>query len=269
MTNTNVAADSTPAAHEKLGEGRSAELYAWGQHHVAKLFRATFSRSAVVAEFERARIAHALGIPCARPEALIEVGARTGIVFERCVGPTLLDLLRLHPERAARHAEVLFELQQAVHACPAPAGLPPVKQRLAHKIAHARDVTDATKARALDRLHALENGTALCHGDFHPGNVLVSASGPRLLDWSDAGSGSPLGDLAWTLLLIGFGRAPAVAPPVRTAFLGAYAACCRRALGDRYGELARWTLPLVTARLADAEDGEERAQLRALLEASA
>lgn len=268
MTNTNTAGDSTPALLEKLGEGRSAELYAWGEGHVAKLFRERFPHAAVAAEFERSKMAHALGVPCPEPIALIDVQGRPGIVFEHCAGPTLLDLVRVHPEQAARHAEVLFELQQAVHACRPPAGLPRVKERLAKKIGQARDVTMAEKARALDRLQLVDAGSALCHGDFHPGNVLLAAAGPRVLDWSDAGTGSAEGDFAWTLLLLGFGRPGAITEATRAAFLAAYTGCVRTALGERYGELARWTLPLVTARLADADDPAERGRLRALLEAA-
>jgi aminoglycoside phosphotransferase (APT) family kinase protein len=30
----------------------------------------------------------------------------------------------------------------------------------------------------------LQPGDELCHGDLHPGNVIVTAEGPRLVDWS-------------------------------------------------------------------------------------
>lgn len=268
MTNTSVAPDSTPAVLEKLADGGSAELYAWGESHVAKLFGENFPRGAVIAEYERARMAHALGVPCPRPEALIDYQGRAGIVFERCVGPTLFNLLCVHPENATRYAQVLFELQQAVHGCRPPAGLPNVKKRLEKKIGQARDVTMAVKARALDRLSQLEEGAALCHGDFHPINVLLSDSGPRILDWSDAGAGSPLGDVAWSLLLIGFGRPGVIHEHTREAFLSAYTDCWRAALGARYAEIGRWTLPLTAARLAEAEDPNERAGLLALMDAA-
>jgi aminoglycoside phosphotransferase (APT) family kinase protein len=52
----------------------------------------------------------------------------------------------------------------------------------------------------------------LCHGDLHPGNVLVDRDGPVVIDWFDAAVGSPVADVARTSLLIrppSSGRLPA------------------------------------------------------------
>ncbi len=43
----------------------------------------------------------------------------------------------------------------------------------------------------------------LCHGDFHPKNVIVSAEGPVIVDWFDACRGNAVGDIARTSLLLG------------------------------------------------------------------
>jgi aminoglycoside phosphotransferase (APT) family kinase protein len=42
----------------------------------------------------------------------------------------------------------------------------------------------------------------VCHGDFHPGNVLAAPGGSALhvIDWTRAGVGDRHGDIAWTLL---------------------------------------------------------------------
>lgn len=56
------------------------------------------------------------------------------------------------------------------------------------------DVEDEIDARARDGLRAtierhrgweehLRSGAVLCHGDVHPGNVLMSGAGPLLVDW--------------------------------------------------------------------------------------
>jgi aminoglycoside phosphotransferase (APT) family kinase protein len=51
-----------------------------------------------------------------------------------------------------------------------------------------------------DRLEVAD--PVLCHGDFHPGNVLVSPGGSALyvVDWTNVGVGDRHGDIAWTLL---------------------------------------------------------------------
>ena len=37
---------------------------------------------------------------------------------------------------------------------------------------------------------------ALCHGDFHPFNVMLSPRGPIVIDWNNAHIGNPLEDVA-------------------------------------------------------------------------
>ena len=51
-----------------------------------------------------------------------------------------------------------------------------------------------------DRLEVAD--PVVCHGDFHPLNVLATPGGPTLhvIDWTTAGVGDRHGDIAWTLL---------------------------------------------------------------------
>jgi aminoglycoside phosphotransferase (APT) family kinase protein len=63
-----------------------------------------------------------------------------------------------------------------------------------------------------DRLEVAD--PVVCHGDFHPGNVLAAPGGPALhvIDWTNAGVGDRHGDIARTLLWF---EIAAVAPPRR------------------------------------------------------
>jgi len=57
----------------------------------------------------------------------------------------------------------------------------------------------------------------VCHGDFHPLNVLVAPGGPTLhvIDWTNAGVGDRHGDIAWTLLWFQIAAVAAPRPPER------------------------------------------------------
>lgn len=46
-----------------------------------------------------------------------------------------------------------------------------------------------------------QEGTAICHGDFHPGNVLASPQGETVIDWIDATRGNALADVARASIL--------------------------------------------------------------------
>jgi aminoglycoside phosphotransferase (APT) family kinase protein len=67
---------------------------------------------------------------------------------------------------------------------------------------------------ARDRLYVAD--PVLCHGDFHPGNVLATPGGPGLhvVDWTGVGVGDRHGDIAWTLLWF---EIAAVAAPQRAS----------------------------------------------------
>jgi aminoglycoside phosphotransferase (APT) family kinase protein len=54
-------------------------------------------------------------------------------------------------------------------------------------------------ARLLD---GLPDGDRVCHGDYHPGNVLVAADRVSVIDWVGAARGVPEADHARTLLLL-------------------------------------------------------------------
>ena len=46
----------------------------------------------------------------------------------------------------------------------------------------------------------ISNDIRVCHGDFHPDNILVSSKEPIAIDWTNAYVGNPLGDVARTCL---------------------------------------------------------------------
>lgn len=240
-----------------ISQGRHAELFALEPGRVLKLFRAGYSRSAAEAELRHARDAHESGIPTPRPERIIESNGRTGIVFERCEGPTLFQLIVEGSTPPLRLAQVFFGLQRAIHAVTAPAGFSELKERLAVKIAHARRASPAMRRLALEALAAVPGGSAACHGDFHPANVIMAAGGPVVVDWLDAGRGDAALDAARSLLLLRTARPGRVDERQRAAFVEGYAACVREAWPGRTTAIERWLPLLAVARLAEAEEEVE------------
>jgi aminoglycoside phosphotransferase (APT) family kinase protein len=76
---------------------------------------------------------------------------------------------------------------------------------LDHYRTRARDLGDAQLRRTLERLAATRPDPQLrvvCHGDFHPFNVLADGSRTVVLDWTAAQIAHPAYDLAFTHLLL-------------------------------------------------------------------
>jgi aminoglycoside phosphotransferase (APT) family kinase protein len=51
-------------------------------------------------------------------------------------------------------------------------------------------------------LDHLPGGNTLCHGDFHPGNILHSNGRDYIIDWSGASRGDIAADVAHTYILL-------------------------------------------------------------------
>jgi uncharacterized protein (TIGR02172 family) len=207
----------------RIGEGRTAEIFAWGDGEALKLFRPEFSSPAVSThEAKLARAVFAAGAPSPAVGEVVEVEGRAGVIYERIAGPSLDAQVRAKPWLVPRVARVLAETQAAVHACVLPT-LPPLREVLQERIREARPLTPALRAAALHALERLPDGSALCHGDFHVGNVLLSAHGPLVIDWENATSGYPLADGARTLLLLRMGWVYAKSPAQQRLLRGAIA----------------------------------------------
>ena len=74
----------------------------------------------------------------------------------------------------------------------------------------------------------MPDGNRLCHGDFHPGNILVTKHGPIIIDWMTASKGTACGDVARTSVILEAAQAPEGTPMrgvlefVRKLFLSTY-----------------------------------------------
>jgi uncharacterized protein (TIGR02172 family) len=245
----------------KIAEGANAEVYAYQSDRIIKLFTEHIPNATIEAEWRHAMLAHSLGIPTPRAFGMVRVGQRLGIAFERCDGPTLLDVAIAEPGKTVAVVDTFFSMQRRIHRCDA-SGLAPAKDSLERKIRAARGVNREGKEQARAELSALPGGSTLCHGDFHPRNVISTLHGPRVLDWMDAGAGDPALDVARSLLLIDYAAPSTVDTNVRGVFRDRYLGNWQREWPDLAGRLLPWRYPLAVARLSETVDEAEAALLR-------
>jgi aminoglycoside phosphotransferase (APT) family kinase protein len=169
---------------------------------------------------------------------------------------------------------VFTDLHLAIHT-QSVTGLPSQREQLTRLITEATAAPGAIRARALEWLDQLPDGNALCHGDYHPDNVLMTRRGPVIIDWGSASSGHPLADVARTELLLQMGEPP---PSQKNRWLLTSArALVRRAYVGRYlrrspahaAELAVWRFPTAVARLSEGivEEQDKLLQLIARVRA--
>jgi hypothetical protein len=191
-----------------IGRGRTAEVYKWGDEQALKLFHDDLPEARVRRESRVAAVLSALAVSAPRFDGAIEIAGRRGLLFERVAGPTMLALLVRRPWLVSQLAQQFADLHVRIHH-QVGSDLPPQRAYLAGLIAAAPDVPSEMRQAALKRLSSLPEGTAVCHGDFHPDNVIMAGHGPVVIDWMAAVRGEPAADVARTLLLAGASLASA------------------------------------------------------------
>jgi len=184
-----------------IATGLTAEVFGWGEGRVLKLYLPWVSSEVLEREFMITRAVHAAGVPSPAVFETLQIGNRHGIVFERIHGDSMVTRVARKPWTLFAAARQLAELHSTVHDHPAPAELPSQRERLELWINNPGHFAPAEKRRALDHSARLPTANRLCHGDFHPANILFTSKGPLIIDWSAATRGHPLADVARTSVL--------------------------------------------------------------------
>ena len=167
---------------------------------VVKVFDNDFSKADVLNEaLNQARIEET-GLNIPKIHAVATVDGKWAIVSEYIEGKTLADLMAENPDKYDEYLEMFVDLQIKVHSMTAPS-LNSLKDKMDRKISQA-DLDATTRYDLHTRLHGMPKHNKVCHGDFNPSNIIITADGtPYILDWAHATRGNASADVARTYLL--------------------------------------------------------------------
>jgi len=253
---------------KKIAEGREAEIFAYGEGRVLRLFRAGKGGEAMHREV--AAMGAVRTVVAIVPEVFgtEQVDGRDGIVMERVDGPDLLSRIASKPWTVWGAGRMLGTVHAQLHAVAAPPGIPTLVAR-AHRIGEGSPLIPREIAEwGLRRFDAMPAGDRLLHGDFHPANVLLAKSGPAVIDWANVTSGHPDADVARSVLMLRVGAVPDGSPLVvrageryaRKLLLASYLRAYRRMRPLDVPAVERWVSLRAVDRLAE-DIPEERATL--------
>lgn len=119
------------------------------------------------------------GFPAPAVEEVSDDGLN--LVMERIDGPDMVALMSKHPWAIPRQGRVLADLHRRLHELTVPDWL-----------------RDAPVGR----------GDRLLHLDLHPLNVMMSPTGPVVIDWAGACRGDPAVDVALAWVIMAAGEVP-------------------------------------------------------------
>ena len=247
-----------------IGTGRTAEIFAWGEDRVLKLFMDWCPHSWIEKEEQLSRVVYESGLPAPEVEGLIEVDGRRGIIFERVDGGSMLDAMRSNQSGLLRYAEILADLHASIHSQEIQS-IPSLHNMMESDIRSVKILSEEDKTKILQVLNQMKDGTVLCHYDFHPMNVIMSPRGPVIIDWMTARQGNSHADIARTLSILQSPIAKSIwqnpkqadsldalhsnGHDVSKLFIDRYLTRYRESCYISLQEVKAWRLPTAAARL--------------------
>jgi hypothetical protein len=164
---------------EIVGKGLQATVYAKGEHAV-KLYREGYPKTYVFSEAFIMANLEPLNFPGPRIYEVLLVDGRYGLRMDRAKGKLMLEELESRdPARWKATLDALVNLQCRLQKNKV-GGAPDLKQRFHDDLVNKDWLSADLKKNLLEILDGLPDGQALCHCDFHAGNVFLTARSTRL-----------------------------------------------------------------------------------------
>lgn len=248
-----------------IGEGRQAEVYNYNKTEVVKLFKSHVTRDMANYEWQISSNLFASGMPMPRVGEIIEIAGRLGIVFAKIEGPSLLQLILSGELPVEEAGKLLAELHQKMHQIHTDK-LPSLKTKIINSISSLAMIPSDLKSDLLQICNQLPEDNSVCHGDFHPDNIIIWMKGPVIIDWVNVTAGNALANVAHTHLLISNSRMPdsiKVTPEIQNMrnkladyYLNRYLENQSSSFNSVKKELHLWSEVVAAVRLAEEVPGE-------------
>ena len=172
---------------EKIGEGAFSEAYAWAPGQVVKLFKPGVPRWMPWHEARMIRAVSAAGVPVPEVFGEVRLDGRFGIVLQRLDVPTLWHLSRTGAVTFEQAGAIVAALAMSLHKTSPPPEVLSVREHMERELQHDdAKIPERLAADILALIDRLPPGDGLCHCDLSPGNVIMTAEGPKLVDWTFA-----------------------------------------------------------------------------------
>jgi len=144
-------------------------------------------------------IVHETGFLAPELSEVTKIDGKWAIIYEYIEGVTLASMIEEDPDKADEYFKRFVKIHLRMHSYKA--------ERLRHHTdkMHAKISASGLAREARHELHMRLNGmpkhNKLCHGDFTPGNVIITPSGSEyVIDWAHATQGNASADAARTYL---------------------------------------------------------------------
>jgi aminoglycoside phosphotransferase (APT) family kinase protein len=223
-----------------IGSGKDADVFEFDEA-VVKLFKPEVPKHTAFREAATLAQVEAFGLPVPAVHAVQRIDGRWGIVMGRVEGPPFAESALAHPDDIPAFLQAMARLHVRLHACEA-VFFGSLKAKLSANIRRVTLLDEERQEELLAELARLPDGERLCHGDFHPWNILGPIDRPSFIDWTSVAKGSPAADVCRSYVLM----KPSV-PEIAQAYVETYAGLS----GESVEGVFKWLRVVAAARLAD------------------
>ncbi len=191
----------------KIGEGNTAEVYELNESKVIKLYREGYSESIAKEEYRKAKLMMKFPFSKAKTVDFLIIENRFAILYEMIYGISL-ERWVYETQNLSGCAKYLADLHKEILLCEIEnETIEGYKNVISYFIKQA-DVSEIEKNKAIEILKHLPEGKNLCHGDYHPGNVMIDKEKSTVIDFLNICKGPQLYDIARTVYLIQYTPVP-------------------------------------------------------------
>ncbi len=186
---------------EKIGKGRTADVYDHDDNKVLKLFYSTVNDKDIEYEYHITKNISDITNIVPKVFGVINVKNRMGIVYEKINGQMLSEYLSKNFRNARKIVHEFAQTQKSLnninfenfpnHTC-----------KLEQQIMSSSLLISSEKEIILKYLKII-NKNEICHGDYHPENVFVDPNHDfKVIDWANMFVSNKYIDIARTYYLI-------------------------------------------------------------------
>jgi hypothetical protein len=181
-----------------VGLGQSAAVYA-RNGVAAKVYRENQPYYQPFMEAFYIAMAGEVGVPVPKVYGIETYLNLTSIIMDQVRGKSLNDIATEDPSKVDEALDKVVEMQIALHKMNVGI-IRSLKVVLGANISASPGLTPEEKERLGGMLDGLPDGLALCHGDFHGGNILFDGTSYLIIDWAEVACGAPAADACRTYM---------------------------------------------------------------------
>ncbi|MCW1239295.1 aminoglycoside phosphotransferase family protein [Bacillus pretiosus] len=186
---------------EPIAKGNTANIYLY-ENKVIKLFEEYLPNTESMNEAKKQKYAYSCGLPVPNVFEVTKIQNRQAIIMEYVKGESIGDLLLNNLNKTEHYIGLCVNAQKKIHAIRVNTDeMESMRERLERQIKSVHKLDEKQKENILNKLHSIKFEPRLCHGDFHPFNLILSEKNVNIIDWIDASSGDLRADVFRTYLL--------------------------------------------------------------------